>query len=68
MVANDTFYKELQFTIANINLNANESDKQEQSIERILKALEGLSKVGGRSLIFHLGFYLGDSKEERIIP
>lgn len=47
-----------------INLNANESDRQEQSIERILKALEGLSKVGGRSLIFHPGFYLGDSKEE----
>ncbi|MDR3666910.1 MAG: TIM barrel protein [Ignavibacteriaceae bacterium] len=47
-----------------INLNANESDKQEQSLERILKALEGLSKVGGRSLIFHPGFYLGDSKTD----
>ncbi|ODA39310.1 TIM barrel protein [Desulfosporosinus sp. BG] len=47
-----------------INLNANESDKQEQSIERIMKALEGLSNVGGRSLIFHPGFYLNDSKED----
>jgi len=47
-----------------INLNANESDKQEQSLERIIKAQEGLTKVGGRSLIFHPGFYLGDSKED----
>ena len=46
-----------------INLNAKESDKQVQSVARIIKAAEGLSKVGGRSLIFHLGFYLGDSKE-----
>lgn len=47
-----------------INLNANEPDKQEQSLERILKALDGLDKVGGRSLIFHPGFYLGDSKAD----
>lgn len=46
-----------------INLNAKEPEKQEQSIDRIIKAAEGLSKVGGRSLIFHLGFYLGESKE-----
>jgi deoxyribonuclease IV len=47
-----------------INLNADESEKQEQSLVRILHAAEGLSKVHGRSLIFHPGFYLKDSKQE----
>lgn len=47
-----------------INLNADESEKQEQSMERIIKAMEALLKVKGRSLIFHPGFYLKDSKEE----
>lgn len=47
-----------------INLNADEYEKQEQSIERITKAMEGLAKVKGRSLIFHPGFYLKDSKED----
>lgn len=47
-----------------INLNANELEKQEQSIERIKNAMEGLAKVKGRSLIFHPGFYLQDTKEE----
>ncbi|GAA0115815.1 TIM barrel protein [Clostridium senegalense] len=47
-----------------INLNADEIEKQEKSIERIIKGAEGLKKVNGRSLIFHPGFYLKDSKEE----
>lgn len=47
-----------------INLNADEEEKQVKSIERILKCVEGLNKVEGRSLIFHAGFYLKDSKEE----
>lgn len=47
-----------------INLNADETEKQDQSMERITKAMEGLAKVKGRSLIFHPGFYLKDSKEE----
>lgn len=47
-----------------INLNADEDEKQEQSIERIIKAMDGLSKVKGKSLIFHPGFYLKDSKLE----
>lgn len=47
-----------------INLNADELEKQEQSAARIMKAVEGLLKVNGRSLIFHPGFYLKDSKEE----
>lgn len=47
-----------------INLNADEEDKQSQSLERIVKGADGLLKVGGRSLIFHAGYYLKDSKEE----
>lgn len=47
-----------------INLNADETEKQAQSIERILKGSEGLLKVQGRSLVFHPGFYLKDSREE----
>ena len=47
-----------------INLNAEEGEKQEQSLERIKKGVEGLKKVSGRSLVFHPGFYLKDSKEE----
>ena len=47
-----------------INLNADETEKQDQSMERITKGMEGLEKVKGRSLIFHPGFYLKDSKDE----
>lgn len=47
-----------------INLNSDEIEKQEKSLERIVKGAEGLKKVGGRSLVFHPGFYLKDSKEE----
>ena len=47
-----------------INLNADECEKQEQSMERIIKAMEGLSEVKGKSLIFHPGYYLKDSKED----
>lgn len=47
-----------------INLNAEEEEKQEKSIERIIKGAEGLKKVDGRSLVFHPGFYLKKSKEE----
>jgi len=47
-----------------INLNADESEKQEQSLERIMKAKDGLAKVKGVSLVFHPGFYLKDTKEE----
>lgn len=47
-----------------INLNAEETEKQEQSLERISKAMLALLKVKARSLVFHAGFYLNDSKEE----
>lgn len=47
-----------------INLNSDEPLKQQQSIERIIKGAGALQLVGGRSLIFHPGFYLSDSKED----
>jgi deoxyribonuclease-4 len=47
-----------------INLNSDELEKQEKSLERIIKGAEGLKKVEGKSLIFHPGFYLKNSKEE----
>lgn len=47
-----------------INLNADEDEKQEKSLERIIKGAEALLKVQGRSLVFHPGFYLKDSKQE----
>ena len=47
-----------------INLNAEEKEKQEQSIERIIKGAEGLKKVEGKSLVFHTGFYLKSPKDE----
>lgn len=47
-----------------INLNAVEPEKREASKERILKGAEALSSVGGRSLVFHAGYYLDKSKEE----
>jgi len=47
-----------------INLNADEEEKQLKSLERIIKGASALSKIQGRSLVFHPGFYLKDSKEE----
>lgn len=47
-----------------VNLNAAETEKQEKSLERIVKGAEGINKVCGRSLIFHPGFYLKSTKEE----
>ncbi|MCM0081751.1 TIM barrel protein [Geomonas sp. Red32] len=47
-----------------INLNAETKEMQQASLERILNGGEALSKVQGRSLIFHPGYYLNSSKEE----
>ncbi len=47
-----------------INLNAKTAEKQDESRRRILDAVEALSKVHGRSLIFHTGYYLDRSKEK----
>jgi len=49
-----------------INLNAEEKEKRESSKERIMKGAEALSSVGGRSLVFHAGYYLAKSKEETL--
>jgi deoxyribonuclease-4 len=47
-----------------INLNAVEPQKRDESRARIVKAAEALASVGGRSVVFHPGFYLGNPKEE----
>lgn len=47
-----------------INLNADSPEKREASLTRIRDAAAALSKVRGRSLVFHPGFYLQSSKEE----
>ncbi|OJU14992.1 MAG: AP endonuclease [Clostridiales bacterium 43-6] len=47
-----------------VNLNAEDEEKQAQSLHRIRAAREGLLKAQGRSLVFHPGFYLKDTKEE----
>jgi deoxyribonuclease-4 len=44
-----------------VNLNADEIEKQQQSLARIIKGAQALQSVGGRSLVFHPGFYLNDS-------
>jgi deoxyribonuclease IV len=46
-----------------INLNSDEKGKQLQSIERIRLAAEALASIRGKSLVFHPGYYLKDSKE-----
>lgn len=45
-----------------INLSSDDSSKQMQSVTRIIDGAEALTKVGGRSLVLHPGYY-GDSKE-----
>lgn len=47
-----------------INLNADDEQKQDKSIERIINGALALKSVQGRSLVFHPGYYLDDSKEE----
>ena len=47
-----------------INLNADEIEKQEQSMQRIIKGASALKLVEGKSLVFHPGFYLSDNADE----
>ncbi|WP_160675394.1 TIM barrel protein [Clostridium sp. C8-1-8] len=47
-----------------INLNAIEEEKREKSKERILNGAKALKSVGGRSLVFHPGYYLDSTYEE----
>ncbi|MGL5150099.1 MAG: TIM barrel protein [Clostridium sp.] len=49
-----------------INLNAVEDDKKEKSLERIQQGANALDLVGGRSLVFHPGFYLKSTKEDTL--
>lgn len=47
-----------------INLNAIEEEKREKSKERIENGAKALKSVGGRSLVFHPGYYLDSTNEE----
>jgi len=47
-----------------INLNAEDEEKQTQSLERIIKGAKALKEVSGRSIVFHAGYYLSKTKEE----
>lgn len=49
-----------------INLNAEEKEKIDKSLERIVHGSNALESVGGRSLVFHPGFYLKASKEDTL--
>ena len=46
-----------------VNLNAREEDKIEASIQRIIETAETCYSLGGFSITFHAGFYLGMEKE-----
>jgi deoxyribonuclease-4 len=46
-----------------INLNAKEKEKVDASVERILDTARAASALGGWSIVFHAGFYLGQEKE-----
>lgn len=43
-----------------VNLNAREPEKVAASRERILRTARVASAFGGRSVVFHAGYYLGD--------
>jgi len=45
-----------------INLNAKEPEKIEASIERILDTARMANSLGGYSIVYHAGFYLGGEK------
>jgi deoxyribonuclease-4 len=47
-----------------INLNSEKKEKQEESLKRIEAAAAGLLRVRGRSLIFHPGYYMKNTKTE----
>lgn len=46
-----------------VNLNAREDDKVEASIQRIIETAQVASELGGYSITFHAGFYLGMDKD-----
>lgn len=47
-----------------INLNAQESEKVESSIERILQTARMANELGCYSIVYHAGFYMGNDKKE----
>ena len=46
-----------------VNLNSREEDKIDASIQRIIETAETAYSLGGFSITFHAGFYLGMDKE-----
>ena len=46
-----------------VNLNAREEDKYEASIQRIIETAVTANELGGFSITFHAGFYLGMDSE-----
>lgn len=46
-----------------VNLNSREEDKVEASIQRIIETAQTANELGGYSITFHAGFYLGMEKE-----
>ena len=46
-----------------VNLNAREEEKVEASIQRIIETAVTTHELGGYSITFHAGFYLGMEKE-----
>jgi len=47
-----------------VNLNAREEEKVEASVQRIIETANVTNELGGYSITFHAGFYMGNSKEE----
>ena len=46
-----------------VNLNAREDDKVEASIQRIIETAQTANELGGYSITFHAGYYLGMEPE-----
>lgn len=46
-----------------VNLNAREPEKVEASVQRIIETAMVANELGGYSITFHAGFYLGQEKE-----
>lgn len=47
-----------------VNLNAEEPEKVEASVQRIIETAEVCNELGGYSITFHAGYYLGQEKDE----
>ncbi len=46
-----------------VNLNAREEEKVEASVQRIIETAVTAEELGGYSITYHAGFYLGQEKE-----